>query len=137
MNQHSTLILPGPALADGTPTYAAMRFLKKLERTWRFAGGKIEENELPGKALVREAFEELGIIVHNIRLVTITKNIVDGTEWTGFWFLPEYWANSATIREHDKHRDLAFFTEPELRALGSIPEADVIQILHAQGELHG
>jgi 8-oxo-dGTP diphosphatase len=44
---------------------------KSFEGMWEFPGGKIEPNETPEAALVREAEEELGIVLHPERLLPL------------------------------------------------------------------
>jgi 8-oxo-dGTP diphosphatase len=54
----------GAAIKDGDKILAAKRTaLMKSPLKWEFPGGKVEEKEAHQQALVREVYEELGIIV--------------------------------------------------------------------------
>ena len=38
---------------------------------WEFPGGKIESLELPQECIAREIYEELGVVVNNLQLLTV------------------------------------------------------------------
>ena len=52
---------------DGLVLLAQRPADKHLPLKWEFPGGKVEPNESPGAAIVREIQEELGCAVHIIR----------------------------------------------------------------------
>src|SRR4051812_32997808 len=60
-----TMIVVAAALADGEGRVLLQRRPegKAMAGLWEFPGGKMEEGERPGAALVRELEEELGIAV--------------------------------------------------------------------------
>ena len=58
--------------ADGRILLAQRPPGKPMAGLWEFPGGKIDTGETPEKALVRELFEELGMIVEEKDLKPIT-----------------------------------------------------------------
>ena len=92
-----TLLVVAAALydADGKVLLAQRPEGKAMAGLWEFPGGKIEPDETPEQALVRELEEELKIIVNPADLIPITfaSHSYDGfhllmplyalTRWTG------------------------------------------------------
>ena len=58
--------------ADGRVLIAQRPAGKKLAGMWEFPGGKIEPGETPEESLVRELFEELGIVTKSACLAPLT-----------------------------------------------------------------
>ena len=58
--------------ADGRVLLAQRPKGKRLEGLWEFPGGKIDANERPEDALIRELSEELGIAVQAACLAPLT-----------------------------------------------------------------
>ena len=74
--------------------------VKHPERGWEFPGGKVEEGESPEDAARREAREEAGIILKNLRMLRRDESMVvyrgevmdingGEMEWRAFENLPE------------------------------------------------
>ncbi|ACK51444.1 NUDIX hydrolase [Methylocella silvestris BL2] len=58
--------------ADGRVLIAQRPEGKELAGLWEFPGGKLDANERPEQALIRELFEELGITVKEPCLAPLT-----------------------------------------------------------------
>lgn len=118
--------------ADGK--YLTMFHQRKAERQWRFAGGKVEPNEFPMVAAIRELYEELGLIPNSIKLITVTDpDVIDGDTWQGFFYLAEdFEPGMFAIREPEKIGAVEFLSADELNARGSHPEYEVVTLLEKQ-----
>ena len=68
------LLIAAAALVDpdGRVLIAQRPKGKEMSGLWEFPGGKVEENESPEKALIRELEEELGIFTWNSCLAPLT-----------------------------------------------------------------
>jgi 8-oxo-dGTP pyrophosphatase MutT (NUDIX family) len=88
---------------------------------WNFPGGKIEPNENPRKAAVREVFEETGFMCNprSVRHLCKRRFSVSGTEWLGHFFV--YYGPLLTmeIREPEKIVDLRWLDVQEARSLNA------------------
>jgi 8-oxo-dGTP diphosphatase len=58
--------------ADGRVLIAERPVGKPMAGLWEFPGGKIEEHERPEESLIRELWEELGIVVTEACLAPLT-----------------------------------------------------------------
>ncbi len=108
--------------ADGRVLIAQRPEGKTPPGLWEFPGGKIEMDERPEQALVRELKEELGISVEEACLAPLT---FASFAYPDFHLLmPLYicrrWTGLATVREHQA---LKWVRPKELHAY-SMPPAD-------------
>ncbi len=83
--------------------------------SWNFPGGKIEENETPLEAVIRETQEEIGIKSFNPVLFYQGSMLFDGTEWNGWYFSSEI--NNYDFCLEDKILDIKFFSPQEIKTL--------------------
>jgi 8-oxo-dGTP pyrophosphatase MutT (NUDIX family) len=95
---------------------------------WDLVGGHVETGESPNEAVIRECFEELGVLVHDPQPIPMTFNdpTLDVhaflvTSWDGE---PANWAPG----EHD---DLRWFLPTELGGLTLADPAALSSILSA------
>lgn len=83
--------------------------------TWSVPGGWVELGEDPRTAAVREAFEEVGVVVSETKLLgatsfadTIPSQGVVGT--VTLWYDAISWHGTPELREPDKSIDLGWFS---------------------------
>jgi 8-oxo-dGTP diphosphatase len=101
---------------------------KQLAGLWEFPGGKLEPNERPEAALIRELAEELGITVQEACLAPLT---FASYAYENFHLLmPLYicrkWEGTVTAREHQQ---IAWVRANRLRDY-PMPPADIPLIAH-------
>jgi 8-oxo-dGTP pyrophosphatase MutT (NUDIX family) len=116
--RYTGLIIPGRS-----GSYLALYHLKGQE--WRFAGGKIEEGELPMSCAAREAYEEFGIVVTAMRFQQIVTHEADGQLWEGHWFVVDAFDGVPDLKEPHKHSGFRWLTLVELATLNAHPEHEV------------
>ena len=97
---------------------------------WNFPGGKVEENEKPEDAVVREIQEEINIC--NLKAKKLFDNICvfNNEPWRGYYFLSEN-INLDTLKilETTKCDGYCFFEFNELKTLSLGIPANVFKIL--------
>lgn len=101
---------------------------KAMAGLWEFPGGKLEPNERPEPALIRELAEELGITVSEACLSPLT--FASHSYETFHLLMPLYicrrWEGTITAREHQR---LAWVRANRLRDY-PMPPADIPLIAH-------
>lgn len=120
MRYYSSLVIRN---SDGE--FLTIHHSKKSQHPWRFAGGKLEDGELPIVGAARELKEELGIVATSLALVGTPTLNVDGNDWTGYFFLVGSYEGTPTIQEPDKHSEISYLTTNDLLRLDSHPEFEV------------
>ena len=78
---------------------------------YSLVGGKLEPNETFRQAIVREAFEEIGIAIQEDDLVFIHAFYRKGIEHelVAFIFAADKWQGQPSNKEPEKHSDLSWF----------------------------
>lgn len=114
--------------ADGRVLIAERPQGKALAGLWEFPGGKLERDERPEEALIRELYEELGIVVREACLAPLTFASHRYPEF--HLLMPLYvcrrWEGTVTAREGQR---LAWVRPNRLRDY-PMPPADVPLIAH-------
>lgn len=70
--------------------------------------GALDGTETLSEAVIREAKEEVGVIVdpNDIGLIHTMHCFTNGEEWLGQFFMTQKWQGQPTIKEPDKHNEL-------------------------------
>jgi 8-oxo-dGTP pyrophosphatase MutT (NUDIX family) len=87
-----------------------------FDNHYSIPGGIKEKNEPLHLAAIREATEEVGIIVkpEDVTLVHLMHNLTTGEEWTGAFFVVNHWEGEPAIKEPHKHSELKWVPILEL-----------------------
>jgi len=101
---------------------------KQLAGLWEFPGGKLEPDERPETALIRELEEELGITVQEACLAPLTfaSHAYESFHLLMPLYICRKWQGTVTAREH---RQLAWVRANKLRDY-PMPPADIPLIAH-------
>lgn len=101
---------------------------KTLEGLWEFPGGKLEPSERPEPALIRELYEELGIVVQEACLAPLTfaSHAYDDFHLLMPLYICRRWEGTVTGREG---QSLAWVRANKLRDY-PMPPADLPLISH-------
>lgn len=83
-------------------------------RPWNLPGGRVEVGEAPSDALVREVYEELGLVITNYSHLKAGEFQFSGVEWVGHFFKVQAYEGIVSIREPSKCSAVGFFTLREL-----------------------
>ena len=124
-----TVIVVAAALIRGNTVLLAQRPEgKAMAGLWEFPGGKLEPNELPEAALVRELREELGILVRDPVPLTFASHAYEDFHLFMPLYTVTHWAGEPSGVEGQrlkwaKAEDLPHF---------EMPEADVPLIPHVK-----
>jgi 8-oxo-dGTP diphosphatase len=78
-------------------------------------GGKIEGEEFAKEGLIREAFEEIGIILtkKSLKLVHVMHKRLKSTTEIIFFFKAKIWEGEILVKETDKFKDAKWFPDDE------------------------
>lgn len=79
--------------------------------TWSAFGGKIDTGESPEQAVMRETFEEAGLILGGLVLF----KILDNSEWTTHFYSAE--ASGEMVLNTSEHTEAGYFSSEELTGL--------------------
>lgn len=100
-------------LKDGK-TLLARRKGSHGEGMWGSMGGHVEFGESPIETVKREAREELGIEIDNVKFITCMNMIRDGKHYIDISFVAEHVSGEPTIMEPERVEELGWFALHEL-----------------------
>jgi 8-oxo-dGTP pyrophosphatase MutT (NUDIX family) len=116
-------------IRDNHGRYLTLKHHKRPAKLWSFAGGKLEQDELPIVAAARELYEELGVVALSLQFIANTETTVNGTVWTGHWYSLGRYYGDLTIQEPQKVSELLWLTADELAQFGAVPEAEIAEAM--------
>ena len=123
MNKRNSLIVVAAALVDSDGRLLVQQRPqgKPMAGLWEFPGGKVEADELPEQALIRELREELGINVKQACLAPIT---FASHEYEKFFLLMPLFVSRRGRPGHRQGQELAWVKPAQLKDY-PMPPADV------------
>lgn len=88
-----------------------------------FVQGHIEEGEKPTEAAIREAFEEVGVVIkqQDLEFGLVCHNRVD-THYTDYFFICRKWSGDIANMEPDKCEKLEWFN------IDNLPKNSIFQV---------
>lgn len=84
---------------------------------WELPGGKVESEESPEDAAVREMGEELGIRVELQKKLGVGEFEYDENEYRYTWFLATFTGGEPTLFEPEKFDDFDYFEVEDMMSL--------------------
>ena len=93
---------------------------------WYLPGGKVEEDELPESAAVREAREELGVDVRLRRSLGSEAFEHEGTHYLFYWFLAEIVRGEPKLAEPELFDDLDFVEFEDMPSLALSAGSEIL-----------
>jgi 8-oxo-dGTP pyrophosphatase MutT (NUDIX family) len=106
--------------------FLAVHHHKKLEKQWRFPGGKVAPGEIAMAAAARELKKELGIEALELKFSSSHNISIDDGFWVGDFFLCTRYEGSPQIMEPQKFDEIHYFSPQELLNLDSHPEYEAV-----------
>ena len=99
-----TVYVAAAVIRDGNRIFATQRGYGKYKDFWEFPGGKIEENETPEEALLREIREELDTEISVGELADTVEYDYPDFHLCMKCFFAEVVKSSLTLKEHEAAR---------------------------------
>ena len=113
-----TVKVAAAIIKDNNRIFATQRGYGEFKDGWEFPGGKIEENETPREALVREIKEELDIIITVEKLIDIVEYDYPNFHLTMYCLLCTIVAGDLVLKEHKAAR---WITKEQLGSVEWLP----------------
>ena len=107
------VVLAGAILLDKNNKILLMHRNTKDLKQWELPGGKLEENELPEQAVIRELKEELNIKVQIIKYIGFKEFEDNGIMLKYHWYKCEIKSGIPELME-EKFDDIKYFSNNEL-----------------------
>lgn len=112
-----SLKLAGCVIQDKTGRILLLHRNTAKRTHWEMPGGKLEPDEVPEAAAIREIKEELGVEVVIRKLIGEKSFHEDDLEMTYTWFLAEITSGEPAIMESHIFDDLRYFSYQQLQTM--------------------
>jgi 8-oxo-dGTP pyrophosphatase MutT (NUDIX family) len=90
---------------------------KRTALIWNLPGGRVEPEETPVEAAMRELQEETGLAPEYLMFLYSGVFVFGGTQWVGYFYLSGPSDGKPSIREPDKCAGLKFVAQHKVNAL--------------------
>ena len=102
------------------------------EGTWTMPGGKLHFQEKLKEGAVREVFEETGIKVKDLKVISVSNDIVQDAHFVTIGFLCENFEGEAKVMEPDEITEWKWFDLNNLPSPLYFPSGKIIKNYLAQ-----
>lgn len=99
--------------------------------TWEFPGGKVDFGETLETAIVREFFEEYGMVIELTGLLTVANHILpdEHQHWVSPTFLAKHLSGQPEIREPAKCAGIGWYALDKLPGpLSAVTQTDILAL---------
>ena len=131
MESRKTVEVVAAIIESDNRIFATQRGYGEFKDGWEFPGGKIEKNETPQEALVREIKEELDTTIKVRKLLDVVEYDYPKFHLTMHCFLCSIVSGDLVLKEHEAAR---WLTKEQLWSVDWLP-ADLILIDKIEGIL--
>ena len=102
---------------------------------WYLPGGKLQEDETPEAAALREIHEELGVQVHLTKALAHDEFEHNDTGYVFYWFLAEVVQGEPHIAEPELFDDLEYVEIEDLASLGLSAATEILHHKIVSGDI--
>lgn len=86
----------------------------RLEGTWTLPAGKVKKNETIYEAAIRKVFQEVGLEVSNLEIVSIADDINEYAHFVTLGLIAHSFSGEVTLGDTEEHVDYDYFGLDEL-----------------------
>jgi 8-oxo-dGTP diphosphatase len=132
--QEDHVLLAGCVITDD---YGRLLLLHRYRGhgQWELPGGKVEEDENPADAAIRELREELGVQVQLTKALGNQVFEQEGTSYKYYWFQAQIIMGEPEVMEADTFDDVFYFELEDLQGLSLSANMLILQDKLLSGEV--
>jgi 8-oxo-dGTP diphosphatase len=105
------------------------------QHVWELPGGKLEDDELPAEAAIRELYEELGVNVQLTGELGSAEFEQGDDEYSYFWFRAVIIGGEPSVKEPHTFDDVAYFDFDDVAALALSTNMQILLEKLVSGEV--